>query len=130
MPSGFTLRGRIEMKGKILKIAQKTPRKFAAAAKAEMEIEKRESQRRTPVLTGKLRDDHKVQEPVISGNTISVTITVGGPEVPYAVEVHENLSAFHPTGQAKFLESTLMESEKFMAARIARRVELDERRLF
>ena len=38
------------------------------------------------------------------------------------VTVHENLDAFHRVGQAKFLESVLVESRPYLAARVARRM--------
>jgi hypothetical protein len=50
------------------------------------------------------------------------TITVGGPSASYAIYVHENLENFHPIGQAKFLESVVLESAPFLGARIATRV--------
>ena len=51
-----------------------------------------------------------------------MTIEVGGPAAPYAVVVHEDLEAFHPTGQAKYLESTIMQSAPFMLDRISKRL--------
>jgi hypothetical protein len=40
--------------------------------------------------------------------------------------VHEDLTALHKIGQAKYLESVIMESRPFMAARVARRMDLNK----
>jgi hypothetical protein len=56
---------------------------------------------------------------------IYALIVAGGPAAPYAIYVHEDLEAIHPVGQAKFIESVLLESRPFMAARIAKRIDLN-----
>lgn len=104
-------------------MAEAFPRAVAAALQAELEVESTESQRRTPVETGALRASHRV-EVRRDGANIEGTISVGGPSAGYAVYVHENLEAFHPVGQAKFLESTITESAPFMARRLAARIDL------
>lgn len=53
-------------------------------------------------------------------------IVAGGPSAPYAIYVHEDLEAFHKVGQAKYIESVLMESRPFMAARVAKRIDLNK----
>ncbi len=105
-------------------LAKRMPNEVARALYEEAQVEKAESMRRTPVRTGALRASHEVSKPNVSGREISVVISVGGVAAPYAVVVHENLEALHNPGQAKFLESTLMESKPFMAARIAKRISL------
>jgi hypothetical protein len=40
--------------------------------------------------------------------------------------VHEDLDAFHKVGQAKYLESVIMESRGFIGARVARRLNIAE----
>ena len=107
------------------RLAQQIPNEVGRALYEEAQIEKLESMRRTPVDTGALRASHEVSHPVINGRDIEVTISVGGVSAPYAVIVHENLDAFHPVGQAKFLESTIMESRPFLAQRIAARISLE-----
>ena len=106
------------------KLVAGAPELIAAALQAELEIESTESQRRTPVDTGALRASHSVSVQSDSDG-VTGTISVGGVAAPYAVAVHENLDAFHPVGQAKFLESTLNESQDFLAQRIARRIDLE-----
>lgn len=70
------------------------------------------SRARTPVLTGTLRATHETSEPEYNDSEKSVecTISVGGPAAPYALAVHENLNRYHRNGQAKFLESAVLES--------------------
>ncbi len=121
MPSGgFRLDGAKEMSQKLAALAAKFPRTVARAMEEEMDIEMAESQNRTPVLTGLLKSSHQRLSATIVGNQISCVIEV---TAPYAINVHENLYAFHRVGQAKFLESTLNESRRFMGSRIARRVQ-------
>jgi hypothetical protein len=92
---------------------------------AETRIEAKESMRRTPVEYGTLRSSTEVLGPFYDAG-IYCQIHVGGPSAPYAVYVHENLEAQHTVGQAKFLESTIAESRPFMAARVAKRLNLNE----
>lgn len=96
----------------------------ATALYQEAEIEMTEAKKRTPVDTGALRSSGFVEPPVASGDEISVRLGFGGPAAPYAIIVHEDLSALHPVGQAKFLESTILESAPYMAARVAKRLGL------
>lgn len=59
-----------------------------------------------PVDQGVLRDSAIVQEPVVSGDEVSVELGFGGAASDYAIEQHENLDFEHPNGgQAKFLET-------------------------
>lgn len=126
MPEGvLTLKGVEDIQRKLLKLAQAVPHAAARALYEEAQIERTESMRRTPVDTGALRASHMVSKPRIEGRTISVSITVGGAAAPYAVVVHEDTYATHRVGQAKFLQSTIEESARFLAARVARRMELE-----
>ena len=68
-----------------------------------MEILKGASQQQVPVLTGALRDSCAVSAEGLSG---SVSYSA-----PYAVRVHEDLSAHHRTGGAKFLENAAADAE-------------------
>jgi len=96
----------------------------AAAAYQEMEVEMAEMKERTPVDTGVLRNSGFVMLPSISGHEAAITLGFGGPSVGYAVPVHENTESFHAVGQAKYMESVLLESEPHLAKRIATRVDL------
>jgi hypothetical protein len=63
-----------------------------------------------------------LSEPEILDGTISVHIIVGEGLGVYPIIQHESLELNHPNGgQAKFLESTLLESSPFMAERIGNR---------
>lgn len=88
-------------------------------------MEATEVKKRTPVDKGTLRGTVHVVGPVREGKRIYTLIACGGPSAPYAVYVHENLEAFHKVGQAKFLESVIMESRAYMGARVAKRMELN-----
>ena len=114
-----------DVRRKLANLASKMPNEVGRALYQEAEIEKTESMERTPVQYGALRGSHEVGRPVQEGRDISVTIAVGGPSAPYCISVHENMEAYHKVGQAKFLESTILESRAFMANRIARRIDLN-----
>lgn len=137
----FSLRGNRQVIEHLRRLEIETPRVLGAAMFQEAEIEMEEAKRRTPVDTGALRDSGRVELPQVSGDGRGRTVSVRmfydglaaaaerhrrrgggtGPAQSYAVEVHEDTSAFHPTGQAKFLESVVTESIPHMAARIAAR---------
>lgn len=96
--------------------------KAVRALEFEAEIEMTEAKRRTPVDTGALRGSGHVKPARRVGRDIMVELAFGGPAVPYAAKVHEDLDAFHKVGQAKFLESVVVESAPYMAARVAKRM--------
>ena len=120
-----TVTGLEDVQRRLAQLARGIPNEVARALYEEAQIERLESMRRTPVDTGALRGSHHVTQPRIAGREISVTIEVGGVAAPYAVKVHENTESFHRVGQAKFLESTILESAPFFAARVARRIDLN-----
>lgn len=121
-----TFKGKTEIQRALDRIAKALPDQIEGALYKEALIETKESQRRTPVLTGALRASHVTKKPERSGNDYGVTIEVGGPSAPYAWHVHEDLDAYHKNGQAKFLESTLLESKPYMAKRVADRIDLEK----
>lgn len=83
------------------------PHQFEKAMqKAAMYI-KRESQRLTPVDTGRLRRSARVTK-VGKGFDVVVGVSYN---TDYAVYVHERLDVFHPRGQAKFL-STVIQNQR------------------
>lgn len=85
-----------------------------------------------PVDLGVLRASGHVVIP--DGSALEIEIGFGGPAgtgnqgetneegVGYAVYVHEDLSAHHDVGQAKYLEVPLMDRVKGMGDRMARRI--------
>lgn len=125
MASDFELTGGTQLAARLARLAVEAPKELARALYEEALVETKESMRRTPVDTGALRGSHVTERPVIDQGEISVAIRVGGPAAPYAVIVHEDLEADHPVGQAKFLESTILESAPFMGKRIADRFDLN-----
>lgn len=123
-------KGSPEMIRKLKNLAQAMPQEVARALYQETEIEAKECKRRCPVDTGELRASIHQEGPEITGGlftkgSISTMIVCGGPAAPYAIYVHEDLTAYHKVGQAKFIESTLLESQSYMADRIAHRIDLN-----
>ena len=53
--------------------------------------------------------------------SVSYSLVFGGSSVDYAAAVHENLSAAHNVGQAKYLESVVMERRGRLAQELASR---------
>ena len=90
---------------------------FRAAAE-EAKIETREMRARTPVDTGALVETVRDE---IDEDAMAIKWMAGGDGVDYAVEVHENLEAFHPRGQARFIASVMEEAAAYLGARIATR---------
>ncbi len=107
------------------RLAAEIPDAVALALAQETEIEATEAKRLTPVDTGNLRGSIHVEGPHRRGRRIVTAIVAGGPAAPYAVAVHEDLEAQHPTGQAKFIEAVIFESAPHLATRIVRRIDLN-----
>ena len=118
------LHGAEAMKKRLQTFAKKFPDEVGRALYLETEIDAKEVKRRTPVRHGTLRGSVHVQGPDRRWRTISTLIVAGGPAAPYAVYVHENLEALHKVGQAKFLESVILESRPYITQRVAKRIEL------
>jgi hypothetical protein len=106
-------------------IAKNAPDEIAAAQMAETEIEATEAQRQTPVDLGPLRASVHAEGPEWHGNVCETSIVAGGPSADYAIYVHEDLDAYHPVGNAKFIERPLFEALPFMAKRIANRIDVN-----
>lgn len=72
----------------------------------------------TPVDTGKLRDslDHKVK---VVGNKVDATL---GSDVEYALVVHEDLTANHSNGRAKFLSSSIQKNIRTLEQEVKKRI--------
>lgn len=106
-------------------IHQKTrqlPDKAGMALKEVGEVWMTEAKKRTPADTGTLRTSGHVQGPDNRGMETEVRLVFGGPAAPYAAVVHENLTAHHPSGQAKYLESVVLERKNTLAAEVAKRM--------
>jgi hypothetical protein len=103
-------------------LSHTTNQSIGQALREEAEIEMTESKRRVPVDTGALRGSGRVVGPIDEGGDSLVRMEFGDAAAPYALYVHEDLEAFHKVGQAKYLESVLVESAPHLAQRVARRV--------
>lgn len=66
------------------------------------------AKRLTPVDTGRLRASGTVDDITIGTRVVIVL----GFHTEYATYVHEDLTAHHPVGQAKFLEQAVSENAK------------------
>jgi hypothetical protein len=128
MPSGARFDSD-KVRKNLKSVKEKIPNEIARALYIELEIGSKEVKRRTPVDEGELRASIHVQGPFIvylkGRRVIYGNVVAGGPSAPYAIYVHEDLDAQHKVGQAKFLESWLLESRPNMAARVARRVQIN-----
>lgn len=82
------------------------PAALGEGLRAAGEVEAADARRRVPVDSGALRETIRVSAPVVSGAGARVVVGAGG-ELPYAVTVHEDLSAPHADGEAKFLERAI-----------------------
>lgn len=115
-----------KVKAFILAVQNAAPSELRQAIKEVADGVKKDSMRLTPVDTGTLRDSHKVELPSPGGtragagaNAYLAVVTVGGPGIPYAWIVHENLNAHHDVGQAKFLETAMLQNRPKLGAAIA-----------
>ena len=133
----FELKGTEEVLAKIHAAMAQMGVKAEAALYQVAEQEMTESKKRVPVDLGNLKNSGHVQHPVRDAEGISVQMGFGGPagsgnvggqtnkdDVGYAIVVHEDLEALHPSGQAKYLESVLRESAPYLLERIAKRIHL------
>lgn len=96
---------------KIRSAAQAALYQFAEAVMTE-------SKTLCPVDTGNLRASGHVQAPRIEQGDIVVTLGYGG-SASYARIVHENLTAKHVVGQAKYLEQPILQNTPRLAPFVA-----------
>lgn len=116
---GFRVRGWERVERALADFARRAPRTAQRALRVEAEVEMGEAKKRTPVRTGALRASGRVED--LPGE-LGVRWAYGGPAIPYAIKVHEDLEAFHRVGQAKFLESVLVEATPYLVPRVAARM--------
>lgn len=121
-----TFTGAAKCLGQLAKLTKFVPQVFDKAFYQEMQVELTEIKRSTPVKTGALRASETITEPMRSGSSVAITVSAGGPSVDYAWAVHEDLEAFHKTGEAKYIERPLTESLPYLPDRIAKRIDLNE----
>ena len=133
MVSGAILSGVKDMQRRLGQAATDLQKRQMTALRQEAEIEMKESKKRCPVYSprrgeyvdhigGTLRASGHVQPVKQWLGKTSVNLVYGGAAEDYAIVQHETLDYHHNVGQAKFLESVLMESQPYMGARIAARM--------
>jgi hypothetical protein len=86
----------------------------------------RVAQELVPVESGELRDSAMVKAAEEGSRPYSaaVEISFGGPDVPYAVKIHEDLALHHPHGgQAKYLQAAVDMTSGGRVERLARSIE-------
>jgi hypothetical protein len=132
--TGATLKGRMEMERKLLNFARLFPKTVARAMEEDAEVDVDEAKDRAPVYTGPpgpskpipyvLQDSIHAEPAEIRGNLISVEIVAGGEAGAYAIPQHEDMTLHHTIGQAKYIESVILESQSKKAGRVAARIDI------
>jgi hypothetical protein len=131
-------RGVSAMKQRLMSVADNLSSDLLSALKEEANvIVQTAKSNHVPVDWGTLRDSIRSTDPVREGDELSISIFAGGPDIPYAVAVHEHPSessppswrgttvTFHPPGRGpKYLERPLLDAAPTLAQRIARRIRL------
>lgn len=117
--------GQVPMEQKFRRIVKALPEETRRALLEDTEIDATECRKRVPVRFGNLKGTIHVEDQS-KGNQAKVAIVAGGPAAPYAVYVHEDLEAFHPNGEAKFIESVIKESAPHKLQRVAARIDLSK----
>lgn len=82
---------------------------IAAALNEQHESIMTLAKERTPVDTGALRASGHVVPPRIIARSIQSIGAFGGTAAPYAIIVHENLTAFHRVGRSKYYQSAVQD---------------------
>jgi hypothetical protein len=125
----MTLEGDKEMKANLEGLVAGFPLEARRAMNAILERKVVIVQGRTPVKSGNLKATIRKSVSLAKARgapNISGTIIAGGgpKKVAYARMVHENLKARHRVGQAKYLESVLLEAVPTVGGELATEIEL------
>jgi len=91
----------------------------AEALREDSEVTMTLAKERTPVRFGVLRGSGTVFPTEVSGTVLTSRLGFGGAAKEYAIPVHENLTARHAVGQAKFLECAMLERARGQDRRLA-----------
>jgi hypothetical protein len=120
------LLGADDMIKRFRNIANNLPGEAKRALYEEAQVIMIDAKRMTPVEYGTLKGSGRVATPVVNAREISVQLSFGGPAAGYAIYVHENLQANHPRGgQAKFLETAVLNAASFLPQRLVSRIALN-----
>ena len=103
----------------IAAIGPRVEARIQGVMRAVAESRLTEMKRRTPVKDGALRSSLHVTGPRRTVSGQEVGWAAGGPSAPYAAVQHEDTTLRHTTGQAKFIESVVMEQSTAMVSEIA-----------
>ena len=120
-----------ELRRNILNLIRALPDEIKNAMIVEETVTLELARSRTPVETGDLKKSGRLGDYTISGYESSIPIIFGEGLTSrnpngYAIYVHENLRAQHPNGgQAKFLESAVLERILDKSKRVAANIKLE-----
>lgn len=110
------------MTARLTELGQNAVKRSGAALYTEAQLIMTAAKRDVPVDTGALRSSGHVDQPAVTGDAVNVQLGFGGTGAQYALYVHENLSAKHKSGKAKFLESNLQAAAGELTAKVAARI--------
>lgn len=100
------------------RMALNFPNAVVAAMRTVLERKRTIVVRRTPIDLGPLRASVHVLDPERKGRSIKGGIVAGGASAPYAIIQHEDLTLHHDEGQAKYIESVIMEARATLSREI------------
>jgi len=120
-----TFTGDKELKRNLENLARQFPKETGKALRS-VGTEKiyEPSQGLVPVKIGKLKGSGKIRATTAESRGVSLKISYGGSEAPYAVKVHEDLRMKHTNGTAKFLERPLMAAKPTIGRDLAGEIDL------
>lgn len=116
----MTITGTPQLEARLTEAIAKAPALLAEGLYTQANLIMTEAKKRTPVGGGEyspydkhpgtLRASGHVQAPLIYGTGVSVALGFGGAAQAYAHRQHEETGWRHVVGQAKYLESAMMEA--------------------
>ena len=112
-----------DLNRRILNLIRALPEEIKSAMITEETGTLELAQSRTPVKTGDLKTSGHLGDYQVSGYESSIPI-IFGTELTYAIYVHENLQAHHDVGQAKFLETAVLDRISGKSQRVAANIQL------
>lgn len=125
--ASFEIRGTKQVNRKLQDYADLFPEVAADALFDQMhDVLEPEVYESTPEKYGDLRSTIRTEESVRKGKIISCSIVAGGDEAPYALFVHEDLDAFHPIGDAKYIERPLNRAARSFGQELGARLQVDK----
>ena len=109
----ITVRGVTRAIQRLKSLGGNINKEIAPALFTEMDVEVagRAKEEFVPVDKGVLKGSIHTTKPKFRRGSVSVSVVAGGPAKDYALAVHENLTARHPVGQAKYLETPFLQAQ-------------------